>query len=63
MTDVLDRPAGSGTRGAARGGLANMAGSALAGGAGVVVTWVVARALGPETLGRSKPDPARRWQW
>ena len=40
-----------GTRGAARGGLANMAGSALAGGTGVVVTWVVARALGAEQAG------------
>ncbi len=44
-------PAGRGTRGAARGGLANMAGSALAGGTGVVVTWVVARALGAEQAG------------
>ncbi len=50
MTDVLDKPA-KGTRGAARGGLANMAGSALAGGAGVVVTWVVARSLGTEQAG------------
>ncbi|MEU4425275.1 MATE family efflux transporter [Actinoplanes sp. NPDC024001] len=39
------------TRGAARGGLANMAGSALAGGTGVVVTWIVARVLGPEQAG------------
>ena len=38
-------------RGVARGGLAGMAGSALAGGTGVVVTWVVARALGPEQAG------------
>ncbi|WP_229072088.1 lipopolysaccharide biosynthesis protein [Actinoplanes sp. DH11] len=38
-------------RGAARGGLANMAGSALAGGTGVVVTWVVARTLGAEQAG------------
>ncbi|MBU2668774.1 oligosaccharide flippase family protein [Actinoplanes bogorensis] len=45
---VLDRPA---ARGAARGGLANMAGSALAGGTGVAVTWVVARALGAEQAG------------
>ncbi|HEU4349190.1 MAG TPA: oligosaccharide flippase family protein [Actinoplanes sp.] len=36
---------------AARGGLANMAGSALAGGTGVVVTWVVARTLGAEQAG------------
>ncbi|BCJ44419.1 hypothetical protein GCM10010168_12330 [Actinoplanes ianthinogenes] len=39
------------TRGAARGGLANMAGSALAGGVGVVVTWVVARRLGQAEAG------------
>ncbi|MBM2619288.1 polysaccharide biosynthesis C-terminal domain-containing protein [Actinoplanes sp. LDG1-06] len=47
---VLDKPA-AGARGAARGGLANMAGSALAGGTGVVVTWVVARSLGAEQAG------------
>ncbi|WP_250028497.1 lipopolysaccharide biosynthesis protein [Paractinoplanes maris] len=47
---VLDQPAPV-TRGVARGGLANMAGSALAGGAGVVVTWVVARSLGAEQAG------------
>ncbi|MET0495203.1 MAG: oligosaccharide flippase family protein, partial [Actinoplanes sp.] len=35
----------------ARGGLANMVGSALAGGTGVVVTWVVARGLGAEQAG------------
>jgi O-antigen/teichoic acid export membrane protein len=40
-----------GTRGAARGGLANMVGSALAGGTGVAVTWIVARALGAEQAG------------
>jgi len=52
VTEVLDRPdAGRGTRGAARGGLANLAGSALAGGTGVVVTWIVARALGAEQAG------------
>ncbi|MEV0896205.1 MATE family efflux transporter [Actinoplanes sp. NPDC049802] len=39
------------TRGAARGGLANMAGSALAGGTGVAVTWIVARGLGTEQAG------------
>ncbi|WIM97243.1 oligosaccharide flippase family protein [Actinoplanes oblitus] len=39
------------TRGAARGGLANIAGSALAGGVGVVVTWIVARRLGPAEAG------------
>ena len=49
MTDTAVRPRG--TRGAARGGLANMAGAALAGGTGVVVTWVVARALGAEQAG------------
>ena len=48
MTDVLDRP---GTRSVARGGLANMAGSALAGGTGVLVTWIVARSLGAEQAG------------
>ncbi|WP_328465186.1 MATE family efflux transporter [Actinoplanes sp. NBC_00393] len=48
MTATLpDRAA----RGAARGGLANIAGSALAGGTGVVVTWIVARTLGPELAG------------
>ncbi|MFD0518253.1 lipopolysaccharide biosynthesis protein [Paractinoplanes durhamensis] len=35
----------------ARGGLANMAGSALAGGTGVAVTWIVARSLGAEQAG------------
>ncbi|AGL14574.1 multi antimicrobial extrusion protein MatE [Actinoplanes sp. N902-109] len=35
----------------ARGGLANMIGSALAGGTGVVVTWIVARVLGAEQAG------------
>ncbi|SDT70714.1 lipopolysaccharide biosynthesis protein [Actinoplanes derwentensis] len=39
------------TTGVARGGLANMAGSALAGGTGVVVTWIVARVLGPQEAG------------
>ena len=38
-------------RGAARGGLANTAGSAFAGFAGVVVTWLVARGLGPAYAG------------
>ncbi len=53
MTAVSSPPsaAGGGTRGVARGGLATMAGSALAGGTGVVVTWVVARALGAEQAG------------
>lgn len=50
MTEVLDRPARQ-TAGAARGGLANVAGSALAGGTGVAVTWIVARQLGAEQAG------------
>ncbi|HET6529747.1 MAG TPA: polysaccharide biosynthesis C-terminal domain-containing protein [Actinoplanes sp.] len=49
MTDTAVRPKGTG--GVARGGLANMAGSALAGGTGVVVTWIVARTLGAEPAG------------
>ncbi|MFC3381382.1 lipopolysaccharide biosynthesis protein [Couchioplanes azureus] len=52
MTVVAPEAAPSrGTRGVARGGLANMAGSALAGGTGVVVTWIVARGLGAEQAG------------
>ncbi|MEU8655697.1 lipopolysaccharide biosynthesis protein [Actinoplanes philippinensis] len=52
MTATATHPEPAGTaRGAARGGLANMAGSALAGGAGVAVTWIVARVLGPEEAG------------
>ncbi|WP_246607312.1 lipopolysaccharide biosynthesis protein [Paractinoplanes toevensis] len=50
MTDVLEKP-GSPTKSVARGGLANMAGSALAGGTGVAVTWIVARSLGAEQAG------------
>ncbi|MET3427162.1 O-antigen/teichoic acid export membrane protein [Actinoplanes tereljensis] len=50
MTDVLDKP-GAQTKSVARGGLANMAGSALAGGTGVAVTWIVARSLGAEQAG------------
>ena len=51
-TELLEKPdAAGGTRGAARGGLANMVGSALAGGTGVAVTWVVARTLGTEQAG------------
>ncbi|WP_127499677.1 MATE family efflux transporter [Actinoplanes solisilvae] len=50
VSQVLEKPA-TGARGAARGGLANMAGSALAGGTGVVVTWIVARSLGAEQAG------------
>jgi O-antigen/teichoic acid export membrane protein len=49
--DHRTAPAGTSARGAARGGLANMAGSALAGGTGVAVTWIVARALGTEQAG------------
>jgi O-antigen/teichoic acid export membrane protein len=41
----------SSARGAARGGLANMAGAGLAASAGVAVTWIVARALGAEQAG------------
>ncbi|WP_239162810.1 lipopolysaccharide biosynthesis protein [Paractinoplanes rishiriensis] len=48
MTEVLERRAVEKT---ARGGLANMAGSALAGGTGVVVTWIAARSLGAEQAG------------
>jgi O-antigen/teichoic acid export membrane protein len=52
MTDLLEKTqAGEGTRGAARGGLANMVGAALAGGTGVAVTWIVARSLGAEQAG------------
>ncbi|MEV4344354.1 MATE family efflux transporter [Actinoplanes sp. NPDC049596] len=49
MTAILDRSRS--TKAAARGGLANMVGSALAGGTGVAVTWVVARSLGAEQAG------------
>ncbi|MFF5291547.1 lipopolysaccharide biosynthesis protein [Paractinoplanes globisporus] len=41
----------SGTKAVARGGLANMIGSALAGGTGFAVTWIVARSLGPDQAG------------
>jgi O-antigen/teichoic acid export membrane protein len=53
VTDVLNPPASAarGTQGAARGGLANLAGSALAGGTGVAVTWIVARSLGTDRAG------------
>ncbi|GAA0533685.1 hypothetical protein GCM10010172_13290 [Paractinoplanes ferrugineus] len=50
MTDLLER-AGGETKRVARGGLANMLGSALAGGTGVAVTWIVARSLGAEQAG------------
>ena len=49
VTTVASRPRG--LERTARGGLANMVGSALAGGTGVVVTWLVARALGTEQAG------------
>ena len=48
---ILEKPRPAGTRGVARGGAAGMVGSALAGGTGVVVTWVVARVLGAEQAG------------
>ena len=48
-TETAVRPRG--TRATARGGLAGMAGSALAGGTGVAVTWIAARALGAEQAG------------
>jgi O-antigen/teichoic acid export membrane protein len=48
MTDVLEARS---VKNVARGGLANMVGSALAGGTGVAVTWVVARSLGTEQAG------------
>src|SRR5215213_5778708 len=51
MTAVSAAPRGGGTRGSARGGPANMAGSALARGTGGGVTWGVARALGAEQAG------------
>jgi O-antigen/teichoic acid export membrane protein len=55
MTTTLPRRSASrtrpGTRGVARGGLANLAGSALAGVTGIAVTWIVARALGAEQAG------------
>ena len=50
-TAVADPPRRKATRGVARGGLANMVGSALAGGTGIAVTWVVARGLGAEQAG------------
>ncbi|WP_030436625.1 lipopolysaccharide biosynthesis protein [Actinoplanes subtropicus] len=48
MTDLLEK---NGTKAVARGGLANMVGSALAGGTGFAVTWIVARSLGPDQAG------------
>jgi O-antigen/teichoic acid export membrane protein len=51
LTREAERDPRKKARGAARGGLANMAGSALAGGTGVAVTWIVARSLGAERAG------------
>jgi O-antigen/teichoic acid export membrane protein len=51
VTVRAEAPPAGAARGVARGGLANVAGSALAGGTGVVVTWIVARALGAEQAG------------
>ena len=48
MTDLLEK---KGTKEVARGGLANIVGSALAGGTGFAVTWIVARSLGSEQAG------------
>lgn len=48
MTALLEK---KGTKAVARGGLANMVGSALAGGTGFAVTWIVARSLGPDQAG------------
>ena len=48
MTTLLEE---AGTKAVARGGLANMVGSALAGGTGFAVTWIVARSLGPAQAG------------
>jgi O-antigen/teichoic acid export membrane protein len=50
VTDVLEKPS-EGAQGVARGGLANMIGSALAAGTGVAVTWIVARSLGADQAG------------
>ncbi|WP_117211043.1 lipopolysaccharide biosynthesis protein [Allorhizocola rhizosphaerae] len=52
MTKVdLAAPPPSALVGAARGGLGNLAGAAVAGIAGVAVTWLVARVLGPAAAG------------
>ena len=50
MTDLREKSSKA-TRETARGGLANMIGSALAGGTGFAVTWIVARSLGPGQAG------------
>ncbi|GAA2391181.1 lipopolysaccharide biosynthesis protein [Dactylosporangium salmoneum] len=55
MTTTLERPAvespGGMLRGAARGGIANLIGTACTGVAGVGVTWLAARALDPHAAG------------
>ncbi|WP_426514953.1 glycoside hydrolase family 26 protein [Dactylosporangium sp. McL0621] len=55
MTSTLERPAtespGGMLRGAARGGIANLAGTVCTGLAGVGVTWLAARALDPHAAG------------
>ncbi|MER7004583.1 lipopolysaccharide biosynthesis protein [Dactylosporangium sp. NPDC000555] len=55
MTETLERPAiespGGMLRGAVRGGIANLAGAACTGLAGVGVTWLAARALDPHAAG------------
>ncbi|WP_433080634.1 lipopolysaccharide biosynthesis protein [Dactylosporangium sp. CA-052675] len=55
MTATLERPAlespGGMLRGAARGGIANLAGTVCTGLAGVGVTWLAARALDPHAAG------------
>ncbi|MET7417739.1 lipopolysaccharide biosynthesis protein [Dactylosporangium sp. NPDC005555] len=59
MTATLDKPApgaglespGGMLRGAARGGLANLAGTVCTGVAGLGVTWLAARALDPHSAG------------
>jgi O-antigen/teichoic acid export membrane protein len=55
MTSTLERPAvespGGMLRGAARGGVANLAGTVCTGLAGVGVTWLAARALDPHSAG------------
>ncbi|MGI5245529.1 polysaccharide biosynthesis C-terminal domain-containing protein [Dactylosporangium sp. CA-139066] len=55
MTATLERPAiespGGMLRGAARGGIANLAGTVCTGFAGVGVTWLAARALDPHAAG------------
>ena len=49
--DGTAKPATPALRGVALGGIANLAGSAVSGGAGLVITWLVAAALGPAGAG------------